>query len=199
MGSRSCREHFLPDRNKKPEQLMQRSEEKKTGAQVPAAGRPTTRRASSRVPTRRRTRPSCKTPQKDDKNPLDPSNWPDWLRWLFFFVVVPLLVVLLVYGAIRGAKWLRRRRRRTTGETASRVSGGWREVVDTARDLRMPLPVKGTRLEQARALEEHVFGPAAREAEPGRRRCPHGRPRPRRVLRRVLTSPRVPERSHTVP
>jgi len=107
-----------------------------------------------------------KNPPKDDKNPLDPDNWPDWLRWLFFFVVVPLIVLLLVYGAIRLAKWLRRRRRRTTGQTASRVSGGWREVVDTARDLRMPLPVKGTRLEQARALEEHVFGPPPEKPSP---------------------------------
>jgi hypothetical protein len=68
-------------------------------------------------------------------------------------------VLLAVYGSIRFAKWLRRRRRRTQGATAQQVTGGWRELVDTARDLRMPLPVKGTRLEQARALEEHVYGP----------------------------------------
>ena len=30
----------------------------------------------------------------------------------------------------------------------------------------MPLPVKGTRLEQARALEEHVFGPAPEKPSP---------------------------------
>ena len=70
--------------------------------------------------------------------------------------MVPLIVLLLVYTAIRVAKWLRRRRRRTTGATATRVSGGWREVVDTARDMQMPLPVKGTRLEQAHALESEA-------------------------------------------
>jgi len=156
---------FVPDRNKKPQQLIQKSEEKKTGAQVPppAANNPP---SVLQGPDQAQNATQLKNPPKDDKNPLDPDNWPDWLRWLFFFVVVPLLVLLLVYGAIRLAKWLRRRRRRTTGETASRVSGGWREVVDTARDLRMPLPVKGTRLEQARALEEHVFGPPPEKPSP---------------------------------
>ncbi len=157
--------HFVPDRNKKPQQLIQKSEEKKTGAQVPppAANNPP---SVLQGPDQAQNATQLKTPPKDDKNPLDPDNWPDWLRWLVFLVVVPLLVMLLVYGAIRAAKWLRRRRRRMTGETAGRVSGGWREVVDTARDLRMPVPVKGTRLEQARALEEHVFGPPPEKPSP---------------------------------
>ncbi|CAN7150783.1 transglutaminase domain-containing protein [Terrabacter sp. LjRoot27] len=156
---------FIPDRNKKPQQLIQKSEEKKTGAQVPppAANNPP---SVLQGPDQAQNATQLKNPPKDDENPLNPDNWPDWLRWLIFFVVVPLLVLLVVYGAIRLAKWLRRRRRRTIGETASRVSGGWREVVDTARDMRMPLPVKGTRLEQARALEEHVFGPPPQKPSP---------------------------------
>lgn len=156
---------FLPDRNKKPQQLLQKSEEKKTGAQVPppAANNPP---SVLQGPDQAQNATQLKTPAKDDKSPLDPSSWPDWLRFLVFYVLVPLLLVLAVYGAIRLAKWLRRRRRRTTGATASRVSGGWREVVDTARDLRMPLPAKGTRLEQARALEEHVFGPPPAKPSP---------------------------------
>ncbi|GAA1979118.1 transglutaminase-like domain-containing protein [Terrabacter lapilli] len=149
---------FLPERNRKPQQLITKSEEKKTGAQVPppAANNPP---SVLQGPDQAQNATQLKTPSKDEKNPLDPSTWPDWLRFLLFYVVVPLLVLLAVYGSIRLAKGLRRRRRRTTGATASRVSGGWREVVDTARDLRMPLPTKGTRLEQARALEEHVYGP----------------------------------------
>ena len=156
---------FIPDRNKKPQQLIQKSEEKKTGAQVPppAANNPP---SVLQGPDQAQNATQLKTPPKDDKNPLDPDNWPDWLRWLIFFVVVPLIVLLLVYTAIRVAKWLRRRRRRTTGATATRVSGGWREVVDTARDMQMPLPVKGTRLEQAHALEEHVFGPPPEKPSP---------------------------------
>jgi hypothetical protein len=152
---------FIPEHNKKPQQLIQKSEEKKTGAQVPppAANNPP---SVLQGPDQAQNATQLKNPPKDDKNPLDPDNWPDWLRYL----VLPALVLLLVYSAIRFAKWLRRRRRRTTGATASRVSGGWREVVDTARDLRMPLPAKGTRLEQARALEEHVFGPPPEKPSP---------------------------------
>jgi hypothetical protein len=148
---------FVPDRNKKPQQLIRKSEEKKTGAQVPppAANNPP---SVLQGPDQAQNATQLRNPPKDD-NPLDPDNWPDWLRWLVFYVLLPLAVLLAVYGAIRGAKWLRRRRRRTTGTTAARVTGGWREVIDTARDLRMPLPAKGTRLEQARALELHVDGP----------------------------------------
>lgn len=149
---------FLPDRNKQPQQLITKSQEKKTGAQVPppAANNPP---SVLQGPDQAQNATQLKAPPKDEASPFDPDTWPDWLRWLAFFVVVPLLVLLAVYGVIRFAKWLRRRRRRTRGATASRVTGGWREVVDTARDLRMPLPLKGTRLEQARALEEHVTGP----------------------------------------
>jgi hypothetical protein len=148
---------FVPDRNKKPQQLIRKSEEKKTGAQVPppAAHNPP---SVLQGPDQAQTATQLRNPPKDD-NPLNPDNWPDWLRWLIFYVLVPLAVLLLVYGAIRGAKWLRRRRRRTTGGMATRVTGGWREIIDTARDLRMPVPAKGTRIEQARALELHVDGP----------------------------------------
>ena len=148
---------FVPDRNKKPQQLIRKSEEKKTGAQVPppAANNPP---SVLQGPDQAQNATQLRNPPKDD-NPLNPDNWPDWLRWLIFYVLVPLAVLLLVYGAIRGAKWLRRRRRRTTGGMAMRVTGGWREIIDTARDLRMPVPAKGTRIEQARALELHVDGP----------------------------------------
>ncbi|GAB3063631.1 transglutaminase domain-containing protein [Intrasporangium mesophilum] len=155
---------FLPDRNKKPQQLIQKSEEKKTGAQVPppAANNPP---SVLQGPDQAQNATQLRNPPKDDKNPLDPSTWPDWLRYLVFFVAFPLLVLLAVYSAIRLVKGLRRRRRRTRGSAAARVTGGWREVVDTARDFRMPLPPTGTRLEQARALETPTSVP-----EPGERR-----------------------------
>jgi len=156
---------FLPDRNKKPQQLLTKSEEKKTGAQVPppAANNPP---SVLQGPDQAQNATQLKNPPKDDQNPLDPSTWPDWLRYLLFLVVFPLLVLLLVYGSIRLAKWVRRRRRRTRGAPAKQVTGGWRELIDTARDLRMPLPVKGTRLEQARALEEHVCGAPPEKPSP---------------------------------
>ncbi len=156
---------FLPDRTKKPDTLIQKSEEKKTGAQVPppAANNPP---SVLQGPDQAQNATQLKNPPKDDKNPLDPSGWPDWLRYLVFFLLAPLLVLLLVYATIRVAKWLRRRRRRDSGAPAHRITGGWREIVDTARDLRMPVPAKGTRLEQARALEEHVSGPAPVKVSP---------------------------------
>ncbi|WP_353509047.1 transglutaminase domain-containing protein [Intrasporangium sp.] len=143
---------FLPDRNKKPEPLIQKSEQQKTGAQVPppAANNPP---SVLQGPDQAQNATQLRTPPKDEDSPFDPDTWPDWLRYLIFFVAIPLLLALLVHGSIRLAKAVRRRRRRRTGGPSARVTGGWREVVDTARDLRMPLPVKGTRLEQARALE----------------------------------------------
>ncbi|HEX5968917.1 MAG TPA: transglutaminase domain-containing protein [Intrasporangium sp.] len=156
---------FLPDRNKKPEPLIQKSEQQKTGAQVPppAANNPP---SVLQGPDQAQNATQLRNPPKDEDSPLDPDTWPDWLRYLVFFVVIPLLLALLVYGGIRLAKSVRRRRRRRAGGPSSRVTGGWREVVDTARDLRMPLPVKGTRLEQARALEVHVSGPPPEQPSP---------------------------------
>ena len=157
---------FVPDRNKKPQQLIQKSEEKKTGAQVPppAANNPP---SVLQGPDQAQNATQLKTPQKDDKNPLDPNNWPDWLRWLLFFVVHP---------AARPAARLRRHprgqvaragvRRRTTGEPrAGSAAAGARSSTPPAT-CGCRLPVKATRLEQARALEEHVFGPAPEKPSP---------------------------------
>ena len=156
---------FLPDRNKKPEPLIQKSEQQKTGAQVPppAANNPP---SVLQGPDQAQNATQLRTPPKDEDSPLDPDTWPDWLRYLVFLVAIPFLLALLVHGGIRLAKAVRRRRRRRAGGPSARVTGGWREVVDTARDLRMPLPVKGTRLEQARALEVHVSGPPPAKPSP---------------------------------
>lgn len=81
----------------------------------------------------------------------------------------PLWLLLLV-------KLLRRRRRRRAKDPVVRLSGGWREVADRARDLGVRLPASNTRRENGVALAErfptvaattlaaradsHVFGPA---------------------------------------
>jgi len=164
---------FLPDRNKRPEPLIQKSEQQKTGAQVPppAANNPP---SVLQGPDQAQNATQLKNPPKDDDSPLNPDTWPAWLRYLVLFVGLPLFVVVLVYGGIRLAKGARRRRRRRAGGPSSQVAAGWRELVDTARDLRMPLPAKGTRLEQARALDlvdlghranGHVFDVAEPSAE----------------------------------
>ncbi|MGN6754421.1 MAG: transglutaminase domain-containing protein [Intrasporangium sp.] len=156
---------FLPDYNKQPDQVIRKSDEKKTGVQVPP---PAVQNPPSVLqgPDQAQNATQLHRPQKNDDNPLNPDNWPDWLRWLLFVLGGPVLFVLLVYGVMRLAKAVRRRRRRTAGATSTRVTGGWREIVDTARDLRMPLPAMATRLEQAHALEAHVTGPAAERPSP---------------------------------
>ncbi|WP_110241009.1 transglutaminase-like domain-containing protein [Nocardioides gilvus] len=81
----------------------------------------------------------------------------------------PLWLLLLV-------KLVRRRRRRRAKDPVVRLSGGWREVADRARDLGVRLPASNTRRQNGVALAErfptvaatslaaradgHVFGPA---------------------------------------
>ncbi len=64
-------------------------------------------------------------------------------------VAVPLLLIVLPFVLIVGAKARRRRRRRHTGPPVARVVGGWDEVLDAARDLRRPVPARATRREAA--------------------------------------------------
>ena len=145
---------FLPDRNKQPEQQQQRSEEQKTGAQVPAAGRqqPAVRAPGAGPGAERHPEPQPARRQ----NPLDPSTWPDWVKWLLTYVGLPLLVLLLLYAVVRAVKARRRVRRRTRGPAGARIAGGWTEVVDTAADLGIGLPRNATRLEQAVSLDTRV-------------------------------------------
>ncbi|HVD23853.1 MAG TPA: transglutaminase-like domain-containing protein, partial [Lapillicoccus sp.] len=166
---------FLPDRNKQPEQQQQRSEEQKTGAQVPP---PVANNPPSVLQGPDQAQNATQNRKPPPKNPLDPSNWPDWLKWLVTYVGLPLLVLLLLYVAVRAVKARRRVRRRTRGPAEARIAGGWTEVVDTAADLALVLPVNGTRREQAATLDgrvgdaydfrplavradAHVFAPAA--------------------------------------
>ncbi len=57
---------------------------------------------------------------------------------------------LLLVAAVPLTKWLRRRRRRSRAGVAA-VVGGWRELVDSARDLGYDVPVAAPRPDQARA------------------------------------------------
>jgi hypothetical protein len=112
-----------------------------------------------------------KVDREDDESSGSGSGW--W-RWLLVGAGSPLLLVLLVVGTIAGLKAWRRRRRRSAARASLRVVGGWRELVDHARDLGQPVPVGAgiTRRQQAPhvetasalALARHadglVFGPA---------------------------------------
>ncbi|MCW2813088.1 MAG: hypothetical protein JWN84_543 [Nocardioides sp.] len=96
--------------------------------------------------------------EEDDDSGSGGSGW--W-RWVLLATGTPLLLVLLVAGAIIGLKAWRRHRRRDATRASARVVGGWRELVDHARDLGQPVPVGAvtTRREQA----PHVPTPAARD------------------------------------
>lgn len=147
-------DQLVPDRSKAPDQQQLRSEEKKTGAMVPppAANNPPSilqgpDQAQNSTPNRS---------QGAKRSFLDPSTWPDWLRWVVGYLGPPVLLVAAGYAALRVARAVRRTRRRTRGSTADRIEGGWAELVDTAHDLGMPLPRNATRLEQARRLDDHA-------------------------------------------
>jgi len=101
----------------------------------------------------------------------DGGGWlPGWVRAVLVYAGLPLLVLAGLAGAVVGAKALRRRRRRTHERVSARFVGGWRELVDHARDLGASIPSVGTRREQAvllpagapplaREADAHVFGP----------------------------------------
>ena len=159
---------FVPDRNKKPNQLQTRTEEKKVGALVPppAGVNPP---SVLQGPDQAQNATNLKKPPK---KLLDPSSWPWWLRLLVLYVLLPVLGLLAVYGAIRGLKAWRRRRHATRGPAAARIAWAWSDLMATARSYGHALPRRATRLEQAEALggradtvalasaaNAHVFGP----------------------------------------
>jgi len=100
---------------------------------------------------------------------------PGWVRVVALAAGGPVLLLLLVVGAIVGAKAWRRARRRRADRPSARVAGAWRELVDHARDLGHRVPADGlTRRQQAavvgeagldraptlaRTADGHVFGP----------------------------------------
>lgn len=89
-------------------------------------------------------------------------------------VALGLLVTLPLWGIVL-FKVLRRRRRRRAEDPSVRLSGGWREVTDRARDFGTSLPWSNTRHENSVLLDDrfpdaglvplavvadrHVFGP----------------------------------------
>ena len=139
---------FVPDRNQKPDQLQTKTEEQKVGARVPPpAG--VTPPSVLQGPDQAQNATNLKKPPK---KLLDPSLWPWWLRVLVFYVLVPLLVLAVLYGAIRGLKAWRLRRHATRGPTTTRVAWAWDDLVQTARSYGHHVPKRSTRLEQAAAL-----------------------------------------------
>ncbi|WP_425955083.1 transglutaminase-like domain-containing protein [Xylanimonas sp. McL0601] len=108
---------------------------------------------------------------KDDKDDHQDSH--DFAWGTAVLVAVSVLLPLAILAApvllVLTFKSRRRTRRRTTGPFADRVSGGWREVVDTATDLGATLPSGATRRETAgtlvAVLGDHGHVPLAHRAD----------------------------------
>lgn len=94
----------------------------------------------------------------------------------YLWLLVRILLLFLPVWLILFAKWVRRRRRQRAGDPLLRLSGGWREVTDRARDLGARLPPGHTRSENCTVLvgrfgddaptalaisaDRHIFGPS---------------------------------------
>src|SRR5690625_918641 len=89
-----------------------------------------------------------------DEEEIEEETGPDHLLLIVLAAGVPLVLLVLPIALVVLLKVLRRRRRRRRGSGSGRVSGGWAEVVDRARDLGLPVSGSATRHEQARELEE---------------------------------------------
>lgn len=80
------------------------------------------------------------------------SGIPGWLIWSGASVSIPVFAM----GAFAGVVWLvkdrRTKRRRTQGTTAERISAGWTDVLDLARDQGRSLVANATRSETAHTL-----------------------------------------------
>ena len=96
---------------------------------------------------------------------------PYYNRWVLIAGIGSgsLLVLLSPVLLILAIKGLRRRRRRTRGDTVDRITGGWDEVIDSLRDLGVATPSGTTRSELATQVDAQVDGAdvltLAREAD----------------------------------
>ncbi len=117
---------------------------------------------------------------------------PSWVRAVLVYVGSPLLTLLVFLAGVVLAKAVRRRTRRRASRVSTQVVGGWRELVDHARDLGQPVPAASvvTRREQSR----HMVSPAAPGAGPPGRRA-RVRPRGPRARGRGVLLGRRPRRA----
>ncbi|WP_229051833.1 transglutaminase domain-containing protein [Aeromicrobium sp. Leaf350] len=69
------------------------------------------------------------------------------------WTIVKILLLLTPIWGLLLVKWWRRRRRRGARDPVTRLSGGWREVTDRARDLGVRLPVSNTRHQNGLVLD----------------------------------------------
>jgi hypothetical protein len=182
---------FMPDQSRKPDVQPPQETQNVKAAVVP--------------PPNAVHKPTSVTDSQSNETviPPRPPHKPSLLEriWAILAPVLPwtgppVLVALLLAGAVLGWKWRRRKRRRTTGPTANRYAGGWRELVDLARDAGVDMPVGRTRQQQADLL---LSGAPRQRRARGRHRGagPLGRLPLGRIRRRP--GPAVPDLAATVP
>jgi len=134
----------------------------------PPAGRP---RSSLDDATQDNSSASTK-PAKKNPSLLSSIHLPAWVVAAAKYVGGPILLLVALGLAIVTAKAVRRRIRKRSGSPLRRLTTGWRELVDHARDLGNPIPERrSTRREQGRSLDSfgirglanladaYVFGP----------------------------------------
>ena len=99
---------------------------------------------------------------KDDKSQKQQAKGFDWgfAGVIAASVGIPLVLVLGPVALVLGLKSRRRLHRRRAPRPSDRMSGGWREVLDTARDLGATVPPGATRRESAHALAQALEAPA---------------------------------------
>ena len=98
-------------------------------------------------------------PDTFDDSDDDEDGWPAWIRVLLAILgwgAVGVLVLSPIWGLLL-FKALRRRRRRTVGTDEERSAGAWDDVVDYATDTGLRVPIRATRLTQARAIDARLI------------------------------------------
>jgi Transglutaminase-like superfamily len=138
---------FMPDQSKKPDEQPPQETQNVNAAVVPppnAVHKPTST-------TDNETNETVHQPRRVGPPSLLSRIWKILLP-VATWSGPPVLAVLLVAGGILAWKRRRRRLRRTGGSTANRYAGGWRELVDLARDSGLAVPAGRTRQQQADLL-----------------------------------------------
>ena len=99
-------------------------------------------------------------PPKEVVSPPEPPVQPDqtWTRILQGSIVAAVLALLILVSPV-ALKWLRRRRRRTTGRPADRVAGAWAEITDRVVERNVTLRESFTFAEVVNAAEDSLNGP----------------------------------------
>jgi hypothetical protein len=143
---------FMPDPSKKPDTQPPQPLQNAGAAVVPPPN------TIQQPGTPANTGANATTAQPPEPAAAGGLTWLGPLLIVLAWILSPVLLALLGYGAVSGLKARRRRHRRTRGSAANRFATGWHDLIDHARDLGIAVPGGPTRLQQAQALALAVHG-----------------------------------------